>query len=209
MREESIRNVLAKDIEERQKIAAEQMQEEYIKDRESYIKEYLNLLDRLFNDCISMQNPEGAEKLKKEKNRKYKGRLKYIFISYMRSGMEDGTEEYLIRMYDDICYHDMHEVEGRYKPEYRIKNRKEDEDYFTNRIMSEVIRAKKYEVKDLLREYLLDTYIKPMPYEVWNSIEEIKKLKSYREVEKDREIAIYYGEMYGKYECKIPLYTEE
>lgn len=209
MREESIRKAIEKDTKERKKTAAEQMEEEYMKEREKYIREYVKLMDGLLKECISLQNPEGAEKMKKEKGRQYKGRLKYIFISYMRSGLEDGTGEYLIRLYDDICYHDEHDVEGRFKADYRIKNQKTDEEYFTKRILSEVIRAKRYEVKDFLREYLLDTYVKPMPEVVWDSIEEVRKLNSYREVEKDRELAIYYGELYGKYECKISLYTGE
>ena len=203
MREESIRKVLERDKEKRQEIAQEQMEEEYIKERERYISEYVNLIDGLLKECIVMQSCEGEDKLSG------KGRLKYICVSYLRTGVETGTGEYLIRLHDDSYYHDVHEVEGRYTAEYRSKAWKADEEYFDKLIMSKFIRAKKYEVKDFLREYLFETYVMPMPEVIEDSLDRIKALDSYRKVKKDKKLALYYRELYGETERKILLYTEE
>lgn len=203
MREEIIRKELDKYIEERQNIASEQMEEEYMKDREKHINEYVNLMDGLFKECTEMQQCVGKD------NESGKGRIKYICVSYLRAGVETDTGEYLIRIYDDRYYHDEHEVEGRYMAEYRHTAWKADREYFEKLIMSKFIRAKKYEVKDFLREYLYETYVMQMPEVIEDSVDRVRELESYRNVKKDKELALYYRELYGETERKILLYTEE
>ena len=135
---------------------------------------------------------------------KYKGDLTYICVNYLRTSVENGTGEYLIKLYDDTYYYDEYEVEGNYRADYRQTAWKADTEF----IMSNVIRAKKYEVKDFLREYLFDTYVKLMPEVVEDSIERIRELESYQQVRKGREVILYYREFYGKIDRKLSLYSK-
>lgn len=203
MREEIIRKELDKYIEERQKIASEQMQEEYLNDREKYIRKYVNLIDGMLKKCMVLQSGE------KEDNVQSKGRIKYICVSYMRTGVETGDGEYLIRIYDDTYYHDINEVEGRYKAEYRRRAWKEDKEYFEKLIMSKFIRAKKFEIKDFLRRYMFETYMRPIPEVIEDSVDRVRELESYSKVRKDKKLSLYYRELYEETERKILLYREE
>ncbi|MBD5135759.1 MAG: hypothetical protein HDT39_07340 [Lachnospiraceae bacterium] len=196
MREEEIKKELEEEIKERKQTAMERSSEEYKREKERYIEEFVTIIDVMFKKCIDLQKMDG----------KGKGGIRYIYISYMRSPMEAGSYEYVIRMHDDTYHYDTFEVESRFTAEHRIPSMKEDAEYFNRLIMGKIIRSKKYEVKDFLREYMEEVYVKPMPEQVEDSIERIKELESYGTVKKDESMSIYYGEMTDCYYRKIELY---
>ena len=199
MREEEIKKELEEEIKERKQIAMKRIREEYGGEKERYIEEFVTIIDGMLKKCIYLQNTDGEGK----------GGIRYIYISYMRSSMEAGLYEYVVRMHDDTYHYDTFEVEDRFTAEHRIPSMKEDAEYFSRLIMSRIIRAKKYEVKDFLREYMEEVYVRPMPEQIEDSIERIKGLESYGIVKKDESMSVYYGEMADCYFRKIELYTEE
>lgn len=101
---------------------------------------------------------------------------------------------------DEYGYQDREMVEVYYVPQYLPELIDSDKEYFTKLIMSKVIRAKKYEVKDFLRKYLWDTYIKPIPPEIAEALERLNMINGYDEIETADEVEASYGEMLERYD---------
>ena len=76
------------------------------------------------------------------------------------------TYEYTIRGYDESYYGDEKYIEEIWKSPLNEKLIVEDKQRFEKEIMSKLIRAKKYDVKDFLNEYIYTTYMKPIPLEL-------------------------------------------
>ncbi len=122
--------------------------------------------------------------------------MKYVQVNCLRASLETAAYEYLIRLMDEYGYQDRKMVEVYYVPHYLSELIDADKEYFTKLIMSKVIRAKKYEVKDFLRKYLWDTYIKPIPTEIANTLSNMDALDVYDEIVKADEIEASYGPEY-------------
>ena len=200
MRTEEIRREMQEEMTQMQIHAWQETAEAYEAEMEEYSEEYIREMDRLMCECIKSQNRDG---------RRRKGKLKYIFIDYMRSSVEDGTGEYIIRLCDVNSYADSNKIEGVITAGYRREQQEKDTEHLTKEVMRRIIRAKKYEVKDLLREYIFETYIKPIPEAVQRASGRIEELESYINVKKDSELAVYYGEMNERYDWKRERYTGE
>lgn len=138
------------------------------------------------------QNRQGADSDKK---------LKYIYVNCLKTSLETETYEYIIRVMDESEYADPKMVEAYYVPRYLKEYIEADKAYFTRLIMSKVIRAKKYEVKDFLREYLWDTYLKSIPQEIHTVLSEVDKSETFIHVNKAEEVIVGYGEMIERVEC--------
>lgn len=203
MREEEIKNAIEEEIMCRRKQSIEKAREKYEQDKDMYIEKFVETIDGMFKKSIALQGADSGEEIPNPEERKSKGKLTYIYINYVRSSIENGSCEYLIRMYDENIYYDTFEVEERFTTEYRLPIIKEDIEYFHKLIMKRILRAKKYEIKDFLWEYIEETYLKQIPEEIEDSIEKIKSLESYAQVQKDKNIAIYYGELMNQYDRKI------
>ena len=188
MREQQIEEQFRKETEERQERARHLINETYQKAGEIYKKDFI----LIFEKALKMF----AEYQKEDKEKK----LKYIYVNCLRTRMETSTYEYLIRIMDEYGYADKKIVDLYYVPQYLQELINDDKEYFTKLIMSKVIRAKKYEVKDFLRRYIWDTYIKPIPQEIAEVISMTDMLEGYKNIEKSYEVEVAYGEMLEKYD---------
>lgn len=195
MRNEEIRKQLAEELAARQRRAQEKMREAYEQDREKYIESFLKAMDALFRKCKEKQDKRKALGVTDDVNAEGLDAIEYICIHCLRVSVETETYEYGLRAYDSCLYCDKDGAEGSYVPMYQKAMMEEDKQYIEKLVMSKVIRAKKYEVLDLQKWYLWNTYVKPMPPEMEDSVERIKELESYRELDKEEGITLYYGEL--------------
>ncbi len=198
MRDEEIKKTLEREVIERQGLAHQKIKEAYNMHKEKYVNAFVNLMDNLFKKYLSLQNVEEAERTPEDEERKYKGKLKLICISFLRTSMEVESYEYLVRAYDDLDYLDNIEVEEWYRVEYRHEQKVEDSKYFEKLIFNRIIRAKKYEIKDFLREYVQEVYCKPLPEEILDGLEKIQELESYKQIQKFETVTLQYGELMDK-----------
>lgn len=181
-RTEEIKKTIAQETQERQRKSLDMMLEQYNKNQEIYIDNFVKVMDNLFKECVEEQK---------------RGRIKtgYIDIWSMRLSVENGSYEYPVRLYAEGYYHDKNFIEKKWNPGYMEEFIKADILYFEKLIMLKIIRAKKYEVKDFLREYIYETYIKPVPEVIKDRTERLQYLESFQSMEKAEEIPMYYGEM--------------
>ncbi|MBQ3545176.1 MAG: hypothetical protein IJA34_09345 [Lachnospiraceae bacterium] len=195
MREKEILELLSNELADRMSESKEKIQEEYNKDKEKYISDFLNSMDSLLKKSKLKQEKNStvySESMEKIENL---GEIKYIWINCMRVSVETESYKYVIKAYDSSLYNDKNEVEEIYVSEYQRTLIEKDKKYIEKLVMEKVIRAKQYEVRDLQKWYEWNTYMKQMPREIKEGIEKIKELKSYKEVKKERKVKIYYGEM--------------
>lgn len=188
MREEEIKEIIKEETEERIQEIKELLKSQYEKNNERYI---LN-----FKEVVKKGLCE-AEKRRKENK---KGEIKYIYVNCLRTSIETKEYEYLIRIMDEEQYTDTEVVEVTYVPEYIPELIKKDEEYFEKLIMKKVIRAKKYEVKDFLREYIWKIYIKPIPEEIKYVLSNMNELEEFNIVEHSEKIRVSYGELFERME---------
>ena len=188
MREQEIWERFQNEIEERQKRANQLIKNIYQKNGEQYEKKFCKVLQQAFAKFIENQQSDIEKK------------MKYIQVNCLRVSLETETYEYLVRVMDEYAYQDTKMVEGYYVPPYLMELISADKEYFEKLIMSKFIRAKKYEVKDFLRKYLWDTYIRPIPIEITNTLSKINILAIYDEISKADEIEVSYGELLERYD---------
>ena len=188
MREQEIWERFQTEIEKRQKRASQLITEIYQKNAEQYENHFCEILMQAFIKFAEYQQVDSEKK------------MKYVQVNCLRTSLETATYEYLIRVMDEYGYQDRKMVEVYYVPQYLLELIDADKEYFTNLIMSKVIRAKKYEVKDFLRKYLWDTYIKPIPIEIANTLSKMDVLNAYDEIVKADEVEASYGEMLEQYD---------
>ena len=86
-------------------------------------------------------------------------------------------------------------IQEEYVSEYQLPMIADDKKYIESIMMKKIIRAKKYEVKDLQKWYEWNTYMKEMPREMEDAIERIPDLKSYQDMKKEVDVKVCYGEM--------------
>lgn len=185
MRAEEIRKAIETENPQRLIKCQKQMQEKYYSNKEEYISAFTETMDKMFEKCL-------------EKQEKGKDCTKYIDIWSTRLSVATGDYKYIIRLYDASYYYDKEYIEVKWYPTYRKEFIEADKIYYEKYIMSKIIQAKKYDVKDFLREYLYENYIKPMPEEIVESMERIGLLESFLKMKKDNIVRISYGEMMEK-----------
>lgn len=196
MRTQEILNQFQTEIEERQKRANQLITEIHQKNAEQYEKNFCKVLQQAFTKFVEHQQNDIEKK------------MKYVQVNCLRASLETATYEYLIRVMDEYGYQDREMVEVYYVPQYLPELIDSDKEYFTKLIMSKVIRAKKYEVKDFLRKYLWDTYIKPLPPEIAKILPRLDRVLGYDGIIKANEVEVSYGEMLERYD-DYWLFTHE
>ncbi|MBQ3544175.1 MAG: hypothetical protein IJA34_04220 [Lachnospiraceae bacterium] len=192
MREE-IKEILSEELNEMQNNASEKIYEEYKKNKEKYILDFLQAMDSLLKKCILLQE---EQKL---------GAIKYIWINCMRASVETETYKYVLKGYDEKLYYDENEANEIYVSEYQKKLIKEDKLSLEKLVMKKVIRAKQYDVRDVQKWYEWNTYIKTMPREIEDAVVRIKELESFQNTKKDEDIKIYFGEMLEFHQKKYSI----
>lgn len=197
MREEEIRKLLFEEIKELQLKSQEKVRNEYEKNKGIYISSYLEAVDSLL------------KKVKKLQDKEKLGSIEYIWINCIRASVETGSYKYAIKAYDEEIYYDTDEGDIRYVSEYKKNYIEEDKKYLEKLVLEKVIRAKKYEIRDLQKWYIWNTYIKQMPKEMEDAIERIKELESYKEIKKHEEVIMRYGEMLEYPEREYKLYKND
>ena len=183
MREQEIREQFQQETTQRAEQAHDTLKALYQRNNAAYQKDFQQVLEAALREY---QNRQGADSDKK---------LKYIYVNCLRTSLEMETYEYIIRIMDESEYADRKMVEAYYVPKYLKKYIEADKAYFTRLIMSKVIRAKKYEVKDFLREYLWNTYLKPIPQEIYTVLSELDKSETFIHANTAEEVIVGYGEM--------------
>lgn len=138
---------------------------------------------------------EALRKFEKRQESDKSIKVKYIYVHSLRTELETQTYQYIIRIMDERQYGDGCAAEVYYVPRYIKEYIDADREYFSKLIMSRVIRAKKYEVKDFLRKYLWETYIKPIPSEIYDILENIETLEAYTDASRSDEVIAGYGEI--------------
>ena len=135
--------------------------------------------------------------------KKYRGDIDicYIDIWSTRLSVITNTYEYTIRVYDEGYYYDNEYVEHTWTSELNTKFIEEDKIWLTREINTKLIRAKKYDIKDFLHQYIYETYIKPIPKELGSIETKILELKDRYGMES--EIIISYGEMMENLEIEM------
>ena len=188
MRDEEIREILQEELLSRAENSKQKIQEEYEKNREKYILSFLNSLDKLFVKCKFMQEQKSGDK-------NSLGNINYIWINCMRASVETESYKYVLRAYDETMFLCEAAAFEEYVSEYQLPMIADDKKYIESIMMKKIIRAKKYEVKDLQKWYEWNTYMKEMPREMEDAIERIPDLKSYQDMKKEVDVKVCYGEM--------------
>ncbi len=183
MREEEIKESLQEEEEVRKALAGQQKAELWAKNRKQYINAFQKSLEAALQQFQSNQKKESGK------------RLKFIYVHCLRTSLEMGTYEYIIRVMDENGFADLDLAEEYYVSQYLKELIEGDKEYFTKLIMKTVIRAKKYEVKDYLRDYIWDTYMKPIPAEIEEVLSKLEELELYQYVEKAETVVVGYGEV--------------
>lgn len=189
MRQQEIWEHLQKEIDERQERAKQLISEIHQKNGAAYEKNFSEALVKAFTKFSEHQQNDAEKK------------MKYIQINCLRTALETETYEYLIRIMDEYGYMDVKMVEIYYIPQYLPELIDTDKEYFTKLIMGNVIRAKKYEIKDFLRKYLWNTYIKPAPPEIAKTLPRLDMINGYDVIVKADEVEAGYGEILEKYDA--------
>ena len=184
MRNEKIKEQLLEEISDLQLKVRENIKKDYISNKNKYILDFLNVIDSLLIRSLELQQ---ENKLKK---------IKYIWVNCLRVSVETESYEYVIKVYDEDIYLNNNVAEVVYVPEYCLKHIENDKETISKLVMNKIIRAKQYEVKDLQKWYVWDTYIQEIPSEMEEAVEQIKGLSSYQKLDKDTDIVMYYGEVY-------------
>lgn len=188
MRQQEIWERFQKEIDERQVRAKQLISEMHQKNGIAYEKNFSEILVQAFTKFSEYQQSDDEKK------------MKYIQVNCLRVALETETYEYLIRIMDEYGYIDVKMVEIYYIPQYLPQLIATDKEYFTKLIMSKVIRAKRYEIKDFLREYLWNTYIKHAPPEIAKTLPQLDMVNGYDRIVKTDEVEASYGEIFEKYD---------
>lgn len=188
MRDEEIKEKIKEETAQRGKEIKQILEEKYEKNRERYINQFKGVIE----EALNVSN----DKI----NESRKGPVKYIYINCLRTSIETETYNYVIRVMDEKKYSDKEIVEKIYTPEYMTEYINQDKKYFEKLIMDKIIRAKKYEVKDFMRDYIWETYIHPIPKEIKEVCQEIDKMEVYKKISHEKEVMVNYGEVLERIE---------
>lgn len=180
MRVEEIKQLLSKEIAESKENTFCQKRVTYEKNEDIYVESLIEVLKNLFKRWAT-------ERQDKE--------LRYIDIWSMQLSVLTETYEYTIRGYDESYYGDDKYIEEIWKSSLNEKLIAEDKQRFEKEIMSKLIRAKKYDVKDFLNEYIYTTYMKPIPLELHGLEKRMDQLQKYANEIGTGNIRLEYGEM--------------
>ncbi|MBQ2982998.1 MAG: hypothetical protein IJD58_12915 [Lachnospiraceae bacterium] len=188
MREEEINEKLKEEKISRAERARQLISSKYLEQEKTYVDDFLKIMQELLCEFLSSQkNNEGRK-------------LKYIQVKCLRTSVVDESYRYNICLRDEKGYKDTCIIERYYTPLYIKPLIEEDKFYFEKEIMKRIIRAKKYDVKDFLRPYIWDTYMKPIPSEIEENIINIGKIDVYQKILKSEEVIVSYGELLEKYD---------
>lgn len=187
MRDDEIKEVIKEETDRRIKEVKQLLDSKYKENSQRYIEDFKNVLERALTETFNKQK-------KTDIGQVLKGSLKYIYVNCMRTRIETGEYSYVIRLLDKREFRDNEMVEESYTPKYIKELIEADKEYFEKLIMKKVIRAKKYEVKDFMREYIWNVYIKPIPREMQEVLSSIEDLEGYKKIEKVEEVRVGYGE---------------
>lgn len=187
MREDEIKETIREETDRRIKEVKQLLDSKYKENTQRYIEDFKNVLERALTERFDKQKKTDAGQV-------LKGSLKYIYANCMRTRIETGEYSYVIRLLDKREFRDNEMVEESYTPKYIKELIETDKEYFEKLIMKKVIRAKKYEVKDFMREYIWNVYIKPIPREMQEVLSRIDDLEGYNKIEKEKEVRVGYGE---------------
>lgn len=188
MREEEINEIMNSEKEVRVDYAKQLVETRYYERKEKYVKDFLDFMQDLLRKFMDVQ--------KQNVDRK----LKYIYIKSLRTSVVDESYRYNVCLMDENGYMDTCAIDGYYTPLYLKNIIDEDKIYFEKEIMKKIIRAKKYEVKDFLKPYIWDTYIKLIPREIEEVISKIDDISIYNDIVRSDEVIVSYGEVLEKYD---------
>ena len=190
MRVEEIKKLLSREIEVRKEGALRKKIMVYEEDEEKYVGSFIEVIKKVL------------ERWSKERQ----GEMPwYIDIWSMKMSVLTETYEYTIRGYDKSYYYDDKYIEEVWVSSLNKGIIEDDKSWFESEIMSKLIRAKRYDVKDFLNEYIYETYIKPVPLELYGAKERMEELKEYVKKLGIESIKVRYGEMMEQtiYEIEI------
>lgn len=202
MREDEIKETIREETDRRIKEVKQLLDSKYKENTQRYIEDFKNVLERALTEMFNRQK-------KIDVGQVLKGSLKYIYANCMRTRIETGEYSYVIRLLDKREFRDNEMVEESYTPKYIKELIETDKEYFEKLIMKKVIRAKKYEVKDFMREYIWNVYIKPIPREMQEVLSRIDDLEGYNKIEKEKEVRVGYGEFLEKLDEEWLFTTKE
>ena len=188
MRDEEIKQIIEEDVKNRITEVKQLIEKRYLEEADKHKLRFRAILEEALNEAET------------KRSKSEKGPFKYIYINCLRTSIETETYSYIIRIMDERKYSDRAIVERSYTPEYLLDLIGSDKEYFEKLIMRKVIRAKKYEVKDFLREYIWDTYIHPIPKEIEEVLSELNKMEIYEKVAHEEKVRANYGEVLERLE---------
>ena len=187
MREDEIKETIREETDRRIKEVKQLLDSKYKENTQRYIEDFKNVLERALTEMFNRQK-------KIDVGQVLKGSLKYIYANCMRTRIETGEYSYVIRLLDKREFRDNEMVEESYTPKYIKELIETDKEYFEKLIRKKVIRVKKYEIKDFMREYIWNVYIKPISREMQEVLSRIDDLEGYNKIEKEKEVRVGYGE---------------
>ena len=172
MREDEIKETIREETDRRIKEVKQLLDSKYKENTQRYIEDFKNVLERALTEMFNRQK-------KIDVGQVLKGSLKYIYANCMRTRIETGEYSYVIRLLDKREFRDNEMVEESYTPKYIKELIETDKEYFEKLIRKKVIRVKKYEIKDFMREYIWNVYIKPISREMQEVLSRIDDLEGY------------------------------
>lgn len=149
------------------------------------VKEFLDVMDKLFLEGIEYQKNKG------------KGPIQVIYISFLYSNFLLNRYGFQIDLFDKEFFLDEIEIINQWQPTFIFENLDNDIKVIEEEIKKSVLRLKKYELKEIKFGYVTNHYrfaeslVKVLvPY--------IKKLSSFKELIKENEVHVFVGEYMGE-----------
>ena len=167
-------------MERRMEANLSQLQKLMQTNEKSIKKEFLDTFERLCKTCMAKQK-EG----KKEA-------VKYIHIFYLRSAMLTQKLEYQMNAYTEMSYMDETECMELWYPTFIMDFYRKDMEELDKESKKNVIRYAYPQLREL-RERCFSLYTALVGQYVMQAANELVRLDSYKEMEKDNDIQIIYG----------------
>lgn len=169
------------------------IEDDFDKNKDLILREMSENFDKIFKEAIKRQRENG------------KSKIRCISIFYLRSSIITGSLDFLVGVYDENYYGDFTPIYGQLYFNFIMKYYLEDIVYFEKTLREKIVRLQKYEVNEIKIPYAGE-YFKVIEKFLENNYETIVELDSFKELDKDEELEITFGEFMDQNEVIYPDY---
>lgn len=177
--------------EEMQKMASSFFEKCFTKNIPSIFENY-----KINRDFLYQQFANKMKELFKKSNELYnsgqKGRVHYIVISYLLSGILTQNYDLKIDMYDEQFYLDEVEVSGYWSYHYFFSHFQNDVQQFEQYIRNRLVRVQSYEVQRIAFQYINDYLLLLIPL-IREFVTQITMEEAFLQLEKAEDLQILFG----------------